>query len=80
MHGLTMKLLFEAIVAVLRRRVAGTPGHRAVQQSVRSTPARKAIPTVSLLLREAKGRPATVAMKRRTDGADWPETQPWCHQ
>jgi hypothetical protein len=79
MHGIPMKLLFEAILAVLRRRAAWTPQLRRIQQGIRSTSTRKAIPTVSLLLRQAKGPPATVARKRRADGADWLETQPWCH-
>jgi hypothetical protein len=80
MHGVPIKLLLEAILAVLRRPAAGPRERQLVPTRLRSAPERRAIPTVSLLLREANGQPKRAATKRRSDFVDWSETQPWCHQ
>lgn len=80
MHRVSPKLLLQAILALLRRPpvVRRVDPRRAASHS--STFRRAAIATALPVTREAKVAPALMAKKRRADSAEWPETQPWCHQ
>ena len=80
MHGVSTKLLFQAILALFRRPTVDRRVDRLAATRMSSTSRHSAASTVPPMLHEAKAPLVTIAKKRRIEGTEWPETQPWCHQ